>query len=90
MIHMVALIDFKTCFDSEKNSEITGRNLVACYSKINEISDIAASKNVTWIAKKTKWMYKRLAFLSITYYLSQKNTPYYPKNPKAKPIDRVQ
>jgi hypothetical protein len=67
MVHMVALIDFKTYFDYEKNSEIIGRMFVACYSKISEISDIAASKNVIWIAKNTKLTRKRSAFLSIAY-----------------------
>jgi len=33
---MIIFTDFKTYFNSEKNSGVTGRMLVVCYMKINE------------------------------------------------------
>jgi hypothetical protein len=41
---MIFLIDFKTYFGVEENSEITGRMLAVCHLKIDEISDIIAPK----------------------------------------------
>jgi len=60
---MIDLIDFKTRFDSEKNSEIIGRILAVYYSKINEILDIIASKNTIWVDHNIEWMCERLTFL---------------------------
>lgn len=64
---MIDLIDFKTRFDSKKNPEIIGRILIVYYSKINEISDIIASKNTIWVNHNTKWVCERLTFLPTTH-----------------------
>jgi hypothetical protein len=53
-------------FDIEKNSEITGRILAACYSKVNKISDIIALEKAIWIDQNTKWTYKMMGFLTAT------------------------
>lgn len=66
------LIDFKASFDSEKNSEVFGRMLIAYHSNINEILDVTVSKNVIWIAQNTKLTCKRPTFLLTTYCYSQK------------------
>ena len=64
------MIDFKICFDSEKNSEIIGRMFIAHCPKINEILGFIAVKNIIWIDRNTKLVYKMQSFLSTTclYY----------------------
>ena len=66
------LLDFKARFDSEKNSEASGRIFIARHSNINEILGITASKNITRIDQSTKWMHKSPVFLSISYGYSKK------------------
>lgn len=69
---MINLIDFKTRFDYEKNSEVSERMFVVYCSKTDEVLDINASKNIIWIDQSIKWMYKKLVFLSTTYCYSKK------------------
>jgi hypothetical protein len=64
---MIDIIDFKTCFDVEKNSETIGSILVVYYPKINEILAAIASENTIWVDRNTEWMGERLMFLPTTY-----------------------
>jgi len=69
---MIDIVNFKTCFGVEKNSEIIGSILVVYYPKINEILAAIASKNIIWVDQNTKWMGERLTFLSTAYCYHKK------------------
>jgi hypothetical protein len=64
---MIDMIDFKTSFGVEKNSEIIGSIFVVCYSKTDEILDAIAPKNTILVDQNTGWMGEKLTFLSTDY-----------------------
>ena len=61
------LFDFKARFDSKKNSEVLGRMFIALNLGNIAILSIIIPKNIIRIDQNTKWMCKKITFLSAAY-----------------------